>query len=100
MTLNDAFLEFDIKIKMANLDDIRKHTRVITKKLNQYYYDSDDENKHKLIVGSVGRKTCINSKSDIDFAFILPDSEFKKYDNRIGNGQSNLLADVRKILID
>ena len=100
MTLNDAFLEFDLKIKMANLDDIRKHTRVITKKLNQYYYDLDDENKHKLIVGSVGRKTCINSKSDIDFAFILPDLEFKKYDNRIGNGQSNLLADVRKVLID
>ena len=100
MTLDSAFLKFFSAIEIKNLDKIKATVREITKTLNSAYYALEqDESSHCLIVGSLGRKTAIQSVSDIDIIFDLPAELFSQYDSHETNGQSNLLQDVKKKLI-
>ena len=71
----------------------------IAKKLNLHYYNLPGETKeHCYIVGSVGRKTAKSKTSDLDVIFDLPQDVFKKYDTYEGNGQSQLLQEVKNVL--
>lgn len=54
--------------------------------------------RSSLLVGSYGKNTAIAPPSDIDILFQLPGSEFNRYNSYLGNGQSQLLQDVKKIL--
>src|SRR3954454_1766219 len=49
-----------------------------------------------LSIGSYGRDTAAKGVSDIDMYFRLPYSEWKKYNDYQGNGQSALLQAVRR----
>lgn len=51
-----------------------------------------------LLVGSYGKRTAIAPPSDIDILFQLPGDQFTRYDSYVGNGQSQLLQDVKKVL--
>lgn len=51
-----------------------------------------------LLVGSYGKSTAIAPPSDIDILFQLPIEQFSRYDSYKGNGQSQLLQDVKKIV--
>lgn len=71
----------------------------IAKKLNSHYYNLSGEAKeHCYIVGSVGRETAKNKTSDLDVIFDLPQEVFRKYDDYEGNGQSQLLQEVKNVL--
>lgn len=72
----------------------------VVKKLNQIYWGSDSEKDHSVQVGSYGRSTAIDGYSDLDMLFILPDILFKQYDEHENNGQSALLQDVKKVLLE
>lgn len=72
----------------------------VVKKLNQIYWDSDSEKSHAVQVGSYGRATAIDGSSDLDMLFILPDELYKQYDEHENNGQSALLQDVKKSLLE
>lgn len=99
MGLIDDFGTFCGNIQLDNLDDMKKTTGEIAKKLNKnYYYLTDEKEEHMYIVGSVGRNTAISGNSDLDILFDLPESVYKKYDDYEGNGQSALLQDVKKVL--
>ncbi|MFQ7309942.1 MAG: nucleotide-binding domain-containing protein [Mediterraneibacter sp.] len=71
----------------------------IAKKLNSHYYGLSGETKeHCYIVGSVGRMTAKCMTSDLDVIFDLPHDVLTKYDNYEGNGQSQLLQEVKNVL--
>jgi hypothetical protein len=87
----------NIRIKQAMVDNISYRYKRITKQLNKSYRGIELENSYSLYVGSYGRDTDIYV-SDIDILFILPYSEYLKYSNYQGNGQSALLQSVKNSL--
>lgn len=68
--------------------------KVVTKAVNTEFYDSSSDTMHSLYVGSYGRGTAIDT-SDLDIMVILPEDEYKRYDQYGNNGQSRLLQSVK-----
>ena len=100
MNLNEAFLEFINSISLKDDEKINEHIKSVIKKLNKFYYDLNSDYDNMLVVGSLGRKTYVTLSSDVDLLFILPNDLYEKYDSRKNNGQSDLLSDVRKVLLE
>lgn len=88
----------NVEISDSTIENIRLRYKAITKRINQEYWSSSSDSSHSLYVGSYGRGTCIRT-SDIDIVVELPWSEFSRYDDYSGNGQSALLASVRNKLL-
>lgn len=81
-------------------EDIEKwQSRIleINNKLCDKYYDERDN--YILVVGSVGRNTAIAKTSDYDVIFKLPNGVYKKFNNYESGGQSQLLQEIRQILL-
>jgi len=95
MGVAEWFKTFCSNIQVKNTDSISKRYRAITKRLNIDFWDSFSETSHSLYVGSYGRNTAIHGFSDLDMIFRLPYSEWERYNNYNGNGQSALLQAVR-----
>ncbi|MCB6452249.1 nucleotidyltransferase domain-containing protein [Erysipelatoclostridium ramosum] len=77
--------------------DVQTCYHAITKRINKDFWFTDSETSHSFYVGSYGRGTAIYT-SDIDIVVELPWSEYTKYDNYTGNGQSALLQSVKSSL--
>src|SRR5699024_1077410 len=74
-----------------------KRVKEITKRLNKSFRDLDnEETENCYIVGSLGRETAINTFSDVDILYVLPQDLKKQYNNHEGNGQSKLLQKVKQ----
>lgn len=76
------------------VDKVRKRYKAITKRINSEYWNTESETDNSLYVGSYGRGTEIFT-SDIDIIVILPWATKERFDNRIGNIQSQLLSEVK-----
>lgn len=99
MNTSETFRDFIDNLKISNRDDISYKYKRITKALNKSFYDDlDSETLHSLQVGSYGRKTAIDGVSDLDMIFEISDDDFKKYNSRENNGQSDLLQDTKKAI--
>ncbi len=100
MLASDEFPKFLDNLVLKKEEEMLTTFKGVVKKLNQIYWKSDSEKDHAYQVGSYGRYTAIDGSSDLDMLFVLPDELFKQYDEHEGNGQSALLQDVRKALLD
>lgn len=98
MNYLETFRAFFDDIHMKDISEYEDDLSGVIRKLNQHYYDTSDERANRLIAGSVGRGTAVEGCSDLDVIFKMPDEEFSRYDGREGNGQSDLLQDVKRIL--
>ena len=87
----------ELKIRDSVIDAIQSRYHAITKRVNIDYWNNESEVLHSRYVGSYGRGTCIYT-SDIDIIVELPWSEYSKYENYSGNGQSALLSSLRNCL--
>lgn len=97
-TTND-FENFVNALK-PSLDDeelISQRYHSIVKRINKDYWDSDDDCKHGLYVGSHGRGTDIYT-SDIDIVVSIPWRFYSKFNDYVDNKQSDFLQDVKKTL--
>ncbi len=96
ISVSSDFKTFCENLRMSNevVSKIQTRYHAITKRINQDFWNSDSEIIHSLYVGSYGRGTSIYT-SDIDIIVELPWSEYSKYDNYSGNGQSYLLQIVK-----
>lgn len=65
---------------------------------NQVPLDERYVYQSSILVGSYGKSTAIAPPSDIDILFQLPFEQFARYDSYSGNGQSQLLQDVKRVL--
>ena len=90
---------FFSSICMSSTEEYDDAVASVTKALNRYYYESGSETEHMLVVGSVGRGTAVLGTSDLDLLYVLPKSEYSRFDSYEGNGQSALLQDVKKALL-
>lgn len=101
MAISNDFENFINNLKQTNMDDMLTSTGEIAKKLNNYYYDlKGDSISNMFIVGSVGRETAIKGVSDLDLLFDLPSEVYTKFNNYESNGQSQLLQEVKNVLLE
>lgn len=96
MTIAQKFEKFCKNLRMNDdvVNKISCRSKQITKRINADFWGIDSDIKYSLFVGSYGRGTDIHV-SDIDMIVQLPDSEYKKYNDYIWNGQSVLLQAVK-----
>ena len=100
MEVKVEFSKFLENLVLQKEEEMLTTFKGVVKKLNQIYWDSDSEKDHAVQVGSYGRSTAIDGSSDLDMLFILPDDLYKQYDEHENNGQSALLQDVKKSLLE
>ncbi len=77
---------------------VSKRYHRITRAVNIEFWQCDSETSHSLYVGSYGRGTAIDT-SDIDMLVELPRTDYERFDDVKGNGQSRLLQAVRKAIL-
>lgn len=94
--LSQAFSDFANSLEIDNTEEIDKRVGRITKRLNEAYWESESNEDHRYVVGSLGRTTAVKGVSDLDLLFVLPKELKQQYDNREGNIQSQLLQDIKK----
>lgn len=99
ISVSNDFQQFCKNLRMSDsvVSNIQSRYRAITKRINQDFWGSDSEIQHSFYVGSYGRGTAIYT-SDIDIVVELPWTEYTKYNNYSGNGQSALLQAVKNSL--
>ncbi len=84
---------------LHNIDASIKYGGVC-EKLHDHYYSSKYNGSTKLLIGSYSKKTTIAPIEDVDVLFIMPNAEYNRYNSYIGNGQSQLLQDIKNILLE
>jgi len=95
----DKFLS-EIQLTDTQKKDAQTKYEGVCEKLNSKYPYVYNTGSPKLLVGSYGKKTAISPPTDIDIIFVMPPSEYKRYDEYRGNGQSQLLQDIKKVLLE
>lgn len=96
MSLAEWFSSFCSNLTVKDGGTISTRYKNITKRLNTDFWSTTSDTSHSLYVGSYGRNTATQGFSDLDIIFQLPYSEYVKYNNYSGNGQSALLQAVKK----
>ncbi|UPZ36517.1 nucleotidyltransferase domain-containing protein [Sphingobacterium sp. PCS056] len=99
MDVYQTFQDFASNLIVQNQSSIENRFGLITQRLNRDFRDIESKVDNGIYVGSYGRDTAINGVSDLDLLFVLPDELYYTYNNREGNGQSQLLQDVKKSLL-
>lgn len=95
MALADWFSSFCSSLQIRDGGTIATRYSRITRRLNTDFWTTTSDTAHSLYVGSYGRNTAIAGFSDVDMIFQLPYSEYERYNNYSGNGQSALLQAVK-----
>ena len=70
---------------------------VVTKAINDEFWNGSTDLSHSFYVGSYGRHTAIDT-SDVDILLKLPKGEYERFDSIKGNGQSRLLQGVKEAI--
>lgn len=101
MGVYEDFKTFCSNLSIPNhvRSSISQRYRRITRRLNLDFWDIDSETQHSMYVGSYGRGTAIKGFSDLDMIFWLPKEYFYRYSGYSYNGQSAMLQDVRRSLL-
>ena len=99
INISADFQKFCNSLRMSDntVSNVRNRYHMITKRINQVFWNSDSIVSHSWYVGSYGRGTSIYT-SDIDIVVEIPWTEYERYDNYLYNGQSSLLATLRNCL--
>ncbi len=80
--------------------DAENKAERIAKSLCKKYYPGEFNPNTYTIVGSHGKHTPISPHSDLDMLFLLPVDVYTRIDRLIGNGQSALLQEFRRTLLE
>jgi hypothetical protein len=98
MGVGEDFATFKDRYQISTelIGSISYRYKRITRQLNTDFWNNNSETYHSLYVGSYGRDTAAKGLSDLDIAFILPNSEYHKYNAYQTNGQSALLQAIKK----
>jgi hypothetical protein len=66
--------------------------------LNRHYYGHGSEDLNSMLTGSWGKELRVRPPRDIDVLFTLPWTVYDRFQQRLGNRQSQLLQEVRSVL--
>lgn len=91
----------NIKLTHSQEEDARTKYNGVCEVLHDAYYpDTSYNGSTKLLFGSYGKHTHIRPPRDVDVIFRMPESEFARFDGLSGNKQSQLLQEMRSVLVD
>jgi len=79
-------------------DGETKHSGVVDT-LNRAYWGYESKTANRLLVGSWGKGTRVRPPRDIDVMFVLPPGVYHRFEQRIGNRQSQLLQEIKDVLV-
>lgn len=82
-------------ILLTTRQTIAKRYHLLTRAINNEFWNSTSDTLHSFYVGSYGRGTAI-STSDIDILVEIPRTEYDRFNSVTGNGQSRLLQAIKK----
>lgn len=86
------FRDFVSNLRISNHVTIEDRYAGITRSLNKYFRTLDST-ANNLQVGSYGRWSAIKGVSDLDMLYIMPNSDWDRYNE--DGGQSKLLSDTK-----
>jgi hypothetical protein len=90
-----------LSLTAAERAEAQARTASVAGKLHERYYPNTAYNgSTKLLIGSHGKRTRVRPPRDVDMIFIMPPAQFTRYDAYAGNGQSQMLQDVRRVLAE
>lgn len=95
----DKFLA-NVNLTSSQIQDAQTKYRSVTGKLHSHYYGTHFDGSTAVLIGSYGKRTPVRPPRDVDVLFLMPHAEFSRYDSYLGNGQSQLLQDIKRILSD
>lgn len=91
----------NIRLTEGQESDARTKYNGVCEVLHDAYYpDTSYNGGTKLLFGSYGKHTHIRPPRDVDVLFKMPPSEFDRFEDLSGNRQSQLLQEVRSVLMD
>jgi len=93
-----AFLS-SIQLTADQLTDGKTKIKNIVKCLNKHYRCIDSDSGHYILGGSWGKSTHVRPPRDIDLIYFLPVDIHNRYADRTGNIQSQLLQEVKSVLV-
>jgi hypothetical protein len=94
----EAFLS-NLKLTDDQISNGKARRESVVKALNANYYDTSDSTAHSSFVGSWGKATRIRPPRDVDVLYELPASVYHRFEKRSGNKQSQLLQEVKDVLL-
>jgi hypothetical protein len=94
-----AFLS-NLELTLSQREDALTKVESVGKCLHARYYDGPYDPRRVVVVGSYGKGTAVRPPSDIDMLYLLPVSEYHRVNQLSWNGQSQLLQEVKRALVD
>ena len=92
-------LRANLQLTSDQIEDGKTKYRGVVAALNRAYWDSPSEVTHHELVGSWSKGTPVRPPRDVDFIFELPVAVYHRFEQRTGNKQSQLLQEVKDILL-
>lgn len=89
----------NLQLTPDQIDDGLTKLRGVVGCLNRGYWGVNDEIAHGVPVGSWGKGTSTRPPRDIDLLFQLPYDDYRRFELRTGNRQSQLLQEVKELLL-
>ena len=89
----------NLAITPGQLEDGNKKQAGVRACLNRHYYEISSETENSRLIGSWGKLTRVRPSRDVDILFLLPDSVYWRYQARTGNRQSDLLQELKNVLL-
>lgn len=77
-----------------------KYDGVASKLHATYYPGTRFDGSTRKLIGAYGKGTAVRPPRDVDILFLMPATSYQTYNQRSGNKQSQLLQDVRAVLLE
>ena len=102
MSTHSRFTTFINNLSLTEIQNKngREATESIISCLNRHYWGTSSPSQNRLLVGSWGKFTRVRPPRDVDVVFSLPWSVHTRFSTRTGNIQSQILQEVRSVLLD
>jgi hypothetical protein len=94
----ETFL-FNITLTDAQIKAGGDRREAVVGALNQNYYKSSHKTANSLYIGSWRKFTRIRPPRDVDVLYTVPKSVYDRYQQRSGNKQSQLLQEIKGVLL-
>lgn len=100
LSVPDKFKKFVDNLQIDNEIVINRRFKTIVQKVNLDYRNIRYDYGNAFFIGSYGRGTAIKGTGIFNIMMVLPADHFKRIDKYDGNGQLNLLRELRDIIVE
>lgn len=89
----------NLSLTALQVDNGFRARQSVVRVLNAHYYSQASDTANSIFIGSWAKGTRIRPPRDVDVQYFLPTAVRVRFDQRAGNQQSQLLQEVRGVLL-